>query len=168
MKASGHVIVRRHRRGAGVDQRTEMAVRLRANRDALLGQRATADDAVHAFARQRHTHGSANQSCRRGAQDLVVRQALAAEATADVGREHAHLLGLEIKSSRRSSLLGGDHLRRVMNGEIVTIPYDRRCMRLNRVVIVPRRAIDMVDLVGRCREQLPRHRRSRSTALAKE
>src|SRR5471032_1726873 len=86
------------------------------------------------------------------APNIWVRQALGAEATADVRRDHAHLLGLEVKHAGDRRRLGSDHLRRVMNGEFVAIPYDRSCLWLDRVVIVPRRAIDMVDFVGRRRE----------------
>ena len=71
------------------------AVRLGADRDALLGHGAAADDAVHALARQHDAHRPARELRRRGRQDLVLPQALAAEAAADVGRGHADLLVLE-------------------------------------------------------------------------
>jgi hypothetical protein len=132
-----------------------MAVGLRADRDSLLSQRAPANDAIHPCSRQCHTHGSANHLCRRGAQNLVVRESLATEATADVGRDHTHLLRLEAKNPGNRRRLGSDHLRRVMNGQLVHLPQDSRGMWLDRVVIVPRCAIHMVDLVGRrCEHRL--------------
>ena len=66
-----------------------------AQRHALLRRRAAADQAIDALAAEHQPHRAAGELRRRGGQDLVAPQALAAEAAADERRQHADLVGLE-------------------------------------------------------------------------
>ena len=91
----GAVVVRPSGGDAGVDQRREPAVARARQRDPLLGRACARRRAIHALARQHEPHRPAGQLRRRGGQDLVAPQALAAEAAADERRHHAHLIVLE-------------------------------------------------------------------------
>ena len=146
----GQVVVRGHRRHAGVDQRVEAAVRLRADRDALLGRGAPADDAVDALARQRDPHRPPGQLGRGGGEDLVLPQRLAAEAAADIGRGDVDLLLVAGRTPARATRPSCVHrLRGVVDDQLVAVPGERRRVQLDRVVVVARRAVGGVDLVRR-------------------
>ena len=82
-----HGVVRRHRRRRRCGSaRRSVPSGSRAERDALLGQRASADDAVDALARQHEPHRPAGELRGGRGEDLVLPQRLAAEAAADEGR----------------------------------------------------------------------------------
>ncbi len=128
-----------------MDQRGERAIRLRAERDALFGGRATADDAEYTLARQHDPHRPAGELRRGGREDLVVPQALPAEAAADIGRDHADLLFLQAEHARDRRRSRVHDLARVMDGKPVGLPRDRRGVQFDRVVVLARRTVGAVD-----------------------
>ena len=67
----GERVVRGHRGDAGVDQRREAAVVIGADRDSLLGVRATADQPVDALARERDPHGTPGELGRGSREQMV-------------------------------------------------------------------------------------------------
>ena len=82
----------------------------------------------------------------------MIPQALAPEAAADERRRHADLSRLQVEHVGDRLRLGRHELAGVVDDQFVADPRDRRSMRLDRVVVVTRRAIDVIDLVRRRRQ----------------
>jgi hypothetical protein len=150
----GHGVIFRHHGHAGMDQGLEGAVRARADRDPLLGQRAPADHAVHAFARQHHAHRPLGQARGRRRQHLVLPQRLAAETAADERRAHMHLVFADAEHMGQRPGRVRHRLGRVVDAQLVAVPGDGGRVQLDRIVVVARRAVDRVDVHRRGGQRL--------------
>src|SRR4051794_34502287 len=80
-----------------MDQRVEAPIRLRTDRHPLLGFCASTDDSVDALAREHEPDRTAGEPRRRGRQDLMAPERLAAEAAAHVRSRCVDLLLLYLK-----------------------------------------------------------------------
>lgn len=132
-----------------MDDRFQLAVGVRAQRETLFGGGASADQPVDGLARQHDPDRTFCQPGRRYRQYLMVPQSLAAEAAAHEGGQDADLILLDAENPGEGYGRRVDHLRRVMDQKPVAVPQDRGCVRLDRIVILPGRAIDGIDLVRR-------------------
>ena len=144
-----------------MDERREAAVVIGADRDSLLGVRATADQPVDALARERDPHGTPSELRRGSPEQMVGPQRLAAEPAADVGRGEMNLTLVDSEHLRERPGVQLHPLAGVVDDEVVAVPRERHRVGLDRVVVVARRAVREVDGVGRvARVRPPRRRRA--------
>ena len=122
-----------------MDERREAAVVIGADRDSLLGVRATADQPVDALPRQRDPHGAPGELRRGSPEQMMGPQRLAAESAADIGRGDMDLLVVDPEHLRERPGVPLHALAGVMDDQLVAVPRERHRVGFDRVVIVARR-----------------------------
>ena len=123
-----------------------------AERHPLFGQRAAAGRPEHAFPRQGQPHRPFGHAGGGGRNDVVIPDGLVAEAAADEGREHMHLLVRNAEHVGQGRAGQMDHLAAVMDRQAAVLPRDGDRMGLDGAVIVARRPVGAVDAVRRAVE----------------
>ena len=132
-----------------MQQRLQLAILVGGERDPLLGPRPSADQAVHALRDSAIRTGRPASFARGRGEDLMIPQRLAAEPAADEGRADVHLVLLDAEHLGQRSRRPVEHLRRIVDDQPLALPDDGRGVGLDRIVVVPRRAVDRIDAVRR-------------------
>ena len=142
----GELLDRRRLLDDVVRDRRERAVGSRAEPDALDRRRAVADQREHLLPRELQLHRPPSQLRRHHGDDHVrMGERLGAEAAADVGRDHAHALRLQ---PERLGDVVADAVRAlvaVVQRDAVVAPARERRVRLERVVVIVRRRVGLVE-----------------------
>ena len=149
----GERVVRGHRREPGVDERSEPAVAIGADGDALLGVRTTPDQPVHALTREGDSHWMTCDLRRGRPEQMMGPQRLPAKSATDIGRREMDLLLVDTEHLRERPGVPLHALAGVMDDQLDSVPRQRDRVGFDRVVIVARgrvRQIDRVRGVDQC------------------
>ena len=148
-----HVVVRSHSDYAGVDQGVEAAVGLGAKRHPLFGEGAATDDTEYAFAGEHNPYGAACQLRRRGCQHLVLPKSLLTKAAADKRRGDVHVLLVDPEHLRNGHASWATACEASWIRSVSPSQARVQACSLDRIVVVARRRVHDVDLMGRCGER---------------
>ena len=126
--------------------RREPAVAVGTQAHALDRRRAIADHREHLLSGEGQLHRSPRNHRRHHRENHVcVGEELGTEPTADIRRDHAHALGWESERLRDIVADPVCALVRIIQGDAVPAPRRDRRMRFERIVVVCRRRIGVVE-----------------------
>ena len=151
-KLLGEMIVRGRLGEAGVDERGQLAIIVSGKCDALFGGRASADREVHTLTREHELERTLHHFRRCDRQrHMRPGVAFATKPAADERTDHAHMVFGEGKLCGEHLLNADDVLRGVVDGQarFVFRPMRQSRVQLNRIVVVWRRAVDVVHFIPR-------------------
>jgi len=130
-----------------VAHRRQRAVATRAQRDGLARGSAVADRPEHLRAGQRELHRSFDVARgHRREDDVGPRRPLAAEATTEIARDDADVLGAQAQQPRDALAVAEDALGRVVQGQALgPLPDRHGAVWLHRIVGLGRRQVRLLD-----------------------
>ena len=138
-----------------MDKRGEFTIVVCGERDTLFAGCAAADGKMHALARQDELDRTPGYFCRRDRKrNMRPAVTFSAEPATYKRANHAHILFVERKLFGEH-LLNADYvLSCIVDGQafLVFRPVRQRRVQLNRVVVIRRRCIDVVNFIPRCGE----------------
>ena len=120
------------------------------DRELLVRHRTRADRPEHLRAFQHQLYGPVGLSRSQGRQHHVrPTRPLAAESTANEEGDDADIFRRDTKCFASWLLASRNILRRIMDGQLVAVPFRDRGVRLHGIVVLDGSRVDFVDLDGR-------------------